>query len=238
MGKKIKLTRPELKRRRDALALFKRYLPTLKLKQQQLQMSVLQAERRQREAQAQVAKAAEAIAPYRPLLRAQTGVDLQRLTTPAEVRTSTINVAGVKLPVFEEATFPEERYSLFATPPWVDQALADHRELSGRRAAAEVFGEQVRLLRHELTRITQRVNLFEKLKIPETKEAIRVIRIYLGDEQTAAVGRAKIAKSKTAAQSHQPASGSSTERVEAGSDARRRAGSAGGVAAPRRGPER
>ncbi|MCX5669743.1 MAG: hypothetical protein NTU94_00260, partial [Planctomycetota bacterium] len=42
----------------------------------------------------------------------------------------------------------------------------------------------------------QRVNLFEKIKIPEAREAIRVIRIRLGDEMTAAVGRAKIAKAK------------------------------------------
>jgi hypothetical protein len=42
------------------------------------------------------------------------------------------------------------------------------------------------------------VNLFEKVKIPEAQEAIRVIRIKLGDEMTAAVGRAKIAKYKIA----------------------------------------
>jgi V/A-type H+-transporting ATPase subunit D len=40
------------------------------------------------------------------------------------------------------------------------------------------------------------VNLFEKVKIPEAKENIRVIKIYLGDQQIAAVVRGKIAKNK------------------------------------------
>ena len=42
----------------------------------------------------------------------------------------------------------------------------------------------------------QRVNLFEKVKIPEARENIRVIGIYLGDQQTSAVVRGKIAKKK------------------------------------------
>ena len=54
------------------------------------------------------------------------------------------------------------------------------------------------MLGRELTKIVQRVNLFEKVKIPEAKENIRRIRIQLGDEMTAAVGRAKIAKNKLA----------------------------------------
>ena len=94
------------------------------------------------------------------------------------------------------ATFPEPTYSLFATPPWVDRALADLRSLNEKLARAEVLQKQYDLLSRELTKIVQRVNLFEKIKIPEATENIRVIRIRLGDEMTAAVGRAKIAKGK------------------------------------------
>ena len=62
------------------------------------------------------------------------------------------------------------------------------------QAEVAVLQEQARLIREELTITTQRVNLFEKVKIPETKENIRVIRIYMGDQQTAAVVRGKISK--------------------------------------------
>lgn len=193
---KIKKTRPELKRRRDMLARYQRYLPTLKLKQQQLQGSVLEVVRDHREAEAQVAAATRRIDEYRPLLADTAGLDVEALARPEEIQTGTRNVAGVTLPVFTGVRFPRPTYSLFATPPWVDRALADLRELTRRRAKADVLAEQERRLRRELTRITQRVNLFEKVMIPNTKEAIRVIRIQLGDEMTAGVVRAKIAKDK------------------------------------------
>ena len=198
MAKKITLTRPELKRQRDALARFLRYLPMLKLKQQQLQITLRDVARQRRQAEDDARAAEETFAPYRSILADLTGVNVTKMAKPIEVHTSRANVAGVNVPVFEGVEFAPPNYSLFATPAWVDQALADLREISRHRAAAEILIEVYRLLDCELSKIIQRVNLFEKVKIPSAREAIRIIRIKLGDEMTAAVGRAKIAKSKLA----------------------------------------
>ncbi len=51
-------------------------------------------------------------------------------------------------------------------------------------------------MKQELRITTQRVNLFEKVKIPQAEEAIRRIKIFIGDQMTNAVGRSKIAKKK------------------------------------------
>jgi V/A-type H+-transporting ATPase subunit D len=168
----------------------------LKLKQQQLQMMVRKVAEEVQQAR-QAAEAAEAkVDPYRAVLVDRAGVDLQTLAKPQTVHTTARNVAGVEVPVFESVEFPQANYSLFATPAWVDQALRDFRELQSRQAEREVRERQLELLQGELTKIVQRVNLFEKVKIPDCQEAIRRIRIQLGDEMTAAVGRAKIAKDK------------------------------------------
>ena len=198
MAKKIKLTRPELKRHRDALARFTRYLPMLKLKQQQLQLMIRDVNRRLRRMREALAAAKGQFEPYQAVLADTAGVDVAALAEPEQVTTGTTNVAGVNIPVFEGVTFPATAYSLFATPVWVDRALVDLRDISRKKAETDVLGEQFGLLNKELTKIVQRVNLFEKVKIPEAKESIRVIRIRLGDEMTAAVGRAKIAKGKLA----------------------------------------
>ena len=63
---------------------------------------------------------------------------------------------------------------------------------------AEVLDEQVRLLTAELLATSQRVNLFEKVNIPETEENIRKISIYMADQQVSAVVRSKISKRKIA----------------------------------------
>lgn len=199
MAEKIKLTRPELKRQRDALGRFQRYLPMLKLKQQQLQGMVQQVRRECRQAEAAVAEAQAKVDSYKQVLTDVAGLNVEELGRCEQIRTTETNIAGVAIPVFAEAMFPEARYSLFSTPAWVDAALADLREVSARRGKMEILQKQLELLDRELTKIMQRVNLFEKVKIPETREAVRRIRIQLGDEMAAAVGRAKIAKGKLTA---------------------------------------
>jgi V/A-type H+/Na+-transporting ATPase subunit D len=198
MAAKIKLTRPELKRHRDAIARYERYTPMLKLKQQQLQMRLREVAGQRRELEQAVEEAVRVFASYETVLSDPAGLSPRRLAEPLEVRTSRINVAGVEIPFFEEVVFPNGGYSLFGTPAWVDQAVADLQEISRRQARLDVLIRQERLLERELVRITQRVNLFEKVKIPQSREAIRVIRIWLGDELTASVARGKIAKAKLA----------------------------------------
>jgi V/A-type H+-transporting ATPase subunit D len=198
MAKKLRLTRPELKRQRDALARFERYLPMLKLKQQQLQLTLREIAAQRRELRRKLRAARGAFEAYQAVLADVAGLDVRASARPAEVRTGQQNVAGVNVPVFEDVVFGEVRYSLFGTPAWVDRALADLREINRLEAEADVLRRRYELLQKELTKIIQRVNLFEKVKIPEAAEAIRVIRIALGDAMTAAVCRAKIAKSKLA----------------------------------------
>ena len=199
MARKYKLTRPELKRQQDLLRRFTRFLPMLKLKQQQLQMIVRQT-RAQLEAARTAFDAAETtFRPWAPVLRDRAGVDVADLVRPTRVRTGQANVAGLKVPVFEGVDFGPLAYSLFATPPWLDRAIEEMREIGRRQAEVEIMAQQLAMIEHELTRVVQRVNLFDKVKIPECKEAVRRIRIHLGDEMTAGVGRAKIAKSNLTA---------------------------------------
>ncbi len=198
MPQKIKLTRPELKRHRDRLTRFQRYLPMLKLKQQQLQVTLGEVAIRRREAEKAADEASQKVARYAAVLEDLAGVPVRQYASPEQVHASRVNIAGVEVPVFEGVTFPEATYSLFGTPVWVDQALADLREQSRRQAAVDILREEEEILQGELARTIQRVNLFEKVMIPESREAIRRIRIQLGDELAAGVGRAKIAKKKLA----------------------------------------
>lgn len=204
MAEKLKLTRPELKRQRDALKRFQRYLPMLKLKQQQLQLTIRQLEKERISAVEDEKKAREKFEAYQVILDDVAGIDVPALARFTEIRTSEMNIAGVAIPVFDSVIFPEADYSLFSTPAWVDAALLDLREVNNCKAKLEILQRQYELLQAELTKIIQRVNLFEKVKIPEARDNIRRIRIRLGDRMASAVGRAKIAKNKLPSMSLQP----------------------------------
>jgi V/A-type H+-transporting ATPase subunit D len=192
---KIKLTKGELKKQRDALRQFQRYLPTLQLKKQQLQMEILHwnslAEEKLRlENSRKLASLSWAGLLIEP------GMSWPEWLKPKEIITATRNITGVDLPVFERAEFSEAEYDLFTIPPWVDGAIDFLRELVALRAEIKVIEVALQILKRELRITTQRVNLFEKVKIPEAEEAIRRIKIYIGDQMANAVGRCKIAKRK------------------------------------------
>ncbi len=195
---KIKHTKNELKAQRDALKRYERYLPTLMLKKQQLQVEVRGVEARIEDQQRRETALAERLAPWVRLFSEP--YDIAALVRLREIRTSTGNVAGVSIPILEAVEFERTLPDLFGTPPWVDDGRAVLEQMIRLRIERRVLEEQLRALRDELRTTTQRVNLFEKVKIPETRENIRVISIFLGDQMTAAVSRAKIAKAKSSEQ--------------------------------------
>ncbi len=195
---KIKLTKNELKVQRDALKRFRRYLPTLQLKKQQLQMEVRHLREQIAALRRQMEELTAAWAPALPLLSGLDGAGLGDLLQVKEWRVGQRNVAGIDVPVFVSLAFAEADVDLFATPPWFDDVLQAAREQIELRLKQRVVEEMLALIEQELRVVTQRVNLFEKVKIPEARENIRMINIYLGDQQTNSVGRSKIAKGKCA----------------------------------------
>lgn len=192
---KIKLTKGELKRQRDALKQFERYLPTLQLKKQQLQMEIL---RLSTALEDRVSKEKSKFSQRLAWAGLLTDGDasFSRGLKVKSVETTARNVAGVALPVFDRVVFQDTEYDLFLTPLWVDQGLEALKEQVSLRKEIEVLQEAKRILKDELRVTTQRVNLFEKVKIPEAQEAIRLIKIYIGDQMANAVGRSKMAKRK------------------------------------------
>jgi V/A-type H+-transporting ATPase subunit D len=191
---KVKLTQSELKRRRDALRQYERYLPTLQLKKQLVQLEIVHLEGALREREASLSGKKEEAGEWSGFLAEVPGI--RQWLIPGKVITGRKNVAGIDLPLFERVDFEPAEYDLFLAPLWLDKGLEALRDMVSLGEEIRVMGEGIPILRHELRIITQRVNLFEKVKIPETREAIRLIRISLGDQMTGAIGRSKIAKKK------------------------------------------
>lgn len=84
-------------------------------------------------------------------------------------------------------------------PLWFDNGIEEIKKHILCDVEVAVLQRQIDLLVQELRTTSQRVNLFEKVMIPQTKVNIKRINVYLGDQQAAAVVRGKIAKSKIGA---------------------------------------
>ena len=190
----VKLTKNELKRQNDMLKRFKRYLPTLQLKKQQLQMVIRQVEHQKQEVAKRREELSRNLEPWIAVFAEN--LHIERLLTVERLVTETGNIAGIDIPVFKELEFAVADYDLYAYPLWVDAGIERLKDLLSADAEIRVLDRQLEIIGEELRITSQRVNLFEKIKIPETQENIRKIRIYLGDQQTAAVVRGKISKNK------------------------------------------
>ena len=192
---RVTASKHELKRQRDALARFERYLPTLRLKQRQLQVELRRVEAAVVEAGADEARLRRDLSAWIELWVEP--LDVAAHVAVESVRWGETSVAGVTLPTLDEVRWRRRPASPAATPAWVDDGLLAFERLAELRLRRQVLAEQRSRLAAELRFTSQRVNLFEKVKVPEAREALRFIRIALGDQQAAEVVRAKIAKAKS-----------------------------------------
>ncbi|GHV96275.1 ATP synthase subunit D [Spirochaetia bacterium] len=191
---KIKLTKNELKKQKDSLKMYQRYLPTLMLKKQQLQGEIRITEIRLKELRIEKDLLDESFKNWVGVF-GEKGIFTPGLLKITSLKTSQGNIAGVSIPIFEGAEFETAPYDLARTPLWLDMAVEKMKQVILLDLEAQIVEEQRKRLDHELRVTTQRVNLFEKIKIPETRGYIKKIQVYLGDQQTSAVVRGKIAKS-------------------------------------------
>jgi V/A-type H+/Na+-transporting ATPase subunit D len=191
---KIKYTKNELKKQKDQLKRFKRYLPTLVLKKQLLQMEIRNVEMQINEKSRQRERINAELMSWVHVFGEN--LNVAELVKVKETDMETANIAGVDIPLFNGVIYENMPYDLMFYPLWVDAGVQKLKELFSADMELTILKKQAELLGEELRITTQRVNLFEKVKIPDTKENIRRINIFLGDQQTAAVVRGKLSKNK------------------------------------------
>jgi V/A-type H+-transporting ATPase subunit D len=199
----LALNKSSLKQQRDQLKMFRRFLPSLDLKRQQLLAALKEARQQLAAVQDDIDALERRLADLLPLLGSST-IATQNLASLVSIRSVRIeeeNVLGTQLPVAREVDFDVADYSSLVTPFWVDLLVEKVEQLAELRVHLQVRRERLERLDYAARKITQRVNLFEKVLIPRAVDNIRRIVIFLSDQERAAVVRSKIAKNKNAAAS-------------------------------------
>ncbi len=192
---KLRLSKNSLQQQQQQLKLYKRLLPSLDLKRRQVTVEAKKA-RQELALAIEAANLIEAkIGEELPML-ADTSLDVSGLVRMVEYRVREQNVVGIRLPTLDYVEFEVATYSFVRTPAWTDLLVQRLKDAAEACVHARIAGERVATLDQAVRRITQRVNLFEKILIPTAKKNIQRIRIYLGDAERAAVVTSKLAKIK------------------------------------------
>jgi V/A-type H+-transporting ATPase subunit D len=193
--RKIPYNKSSLSKQRGLDKLYRKLLPSLDLKRRQLTAELNKARAEHKARHGELDAFAPRVAAELPML-ANRQIALDDLLHLSEVVVDEENILGAKVPVFRAVRTREEPYSFLAKPHWVDAFVARMREAAELIARTEIAGQRVERLALALKRVTQRVNLFEKVLIPRTAENIRKIEIFLADAERSAVVRSKIFKER------------------------------------------
>jgi V/A-type H+-transporting ATPase subunit D len=192
----VKYTKSELRSQQVKLGQLQKYLPTLQLKKALLQSEINEVRIKivllEDVYKTQKQKLDDASA----LLSDVTTISPEEAAQIVEVHRSHENIAGVDIPQYKGITFSPINYTLIDSPPWIDSIILLMRKTIEATVEVSIVREQLAALEKELREVSIRVNLFEKILIPRTISTIKRIKIFLSDQQLAAVARAKVAKKK------------------------------------------
>jgi len=192
---KLKLSKHALHEQQEQLKLYQRLLPSLDLKRRQLTMEVKKAQEDYVAAQSAVDALETRIGEELPML-ADKEFRLGGLVKLKSFKVTEQNIVGVKLPFLDSIDCTVADFSRLATPPWVDTLVQRLKDAAEQRIRVEIAEQRMSILQIAVRRITQRMNLFEKILIPTAKQNIQKIRIFLGDADRASVVASKLAKKK------------------------------------------
>jgi len=192
----VKLTKNELRTQQLHLKTLQKYLPTLQLKKAMLQIEVNSARAELHTAEEMHAHVRTEVNAFAALLSETLSFNIFDVVKPKKITRGYENIAGIELPYFKSMTFEEINYSLQDTPPFVDSVIVQLRRLVEAEIRVSIAREKTQILEKELRDVSIKVNLFEKILIPRALKNIRKIKVFLGDQQLAAVCQAKVAKAK------------------------------------------
>ena len=192
---RLALNKTSLTRESRQLSTYERFLPSLDLKRRQLIAERNRARRELRDTAERIGDLERKTGHELPMA-ADKRLNLRGLVVVEKVDIGEENLVGLRLPVLRDASMRRASYSFLARPHWVDILAEILETLLLLRIGRQVQARRLEILEVAVNKITQRVNLFDKVLIPRTRDNIRRIRIMLSDAEKAAVVNAKIAKRK------------------------------------------
>lgn len=194
---RLTFSKASLQKQSANLKRYRQYLPSLDLKRQQLIAERAKATTKLAELEQTIQSHLQFVNRNLPMLSA-TIPDLTGLVKVEQVDIGSENIVGITLPVLNNLQIKVKEYSTYCRPHWVDPVVAQLTLMLELKLQQRIYAKRVSVLEKAVKKVSQRVNLFDKVLIPRSQQNIRKIRIFLSDVERAGVVRAKLTKQKKA----------------------------------------
>ncbi len=191
MAVKFQYNKTEIQRLTKQLAIRAKALPTLKSKETALRIEVKKIGLEIEQLKADLDKKFSAMSSYLHLWS-----EMPDILAIENAKIILKNIAGVKIPVLENIDFRLQKISFINQPVWLPDALQDLKELIRLRIEIKIKKKQFDILNYARKKTTQKVNLYEKVQIPEFSTAILKIKRFLEDAENLEKSAQKIVKQR------------------------------------------
>lgn len=198
---KVALNKSALSKEKQKQAAYGKYLPSLELKQKQLLVERKKAELALQEHRELIDAIQESVYQKLPML-AVDSIALEGLVEITELEIQEENMLGTLLPTLKRVQYRRADYSYLARPHWVDETANSLEKVVRLKLEEEILQRRWERLNKAVRTITQRVNLFSKILIPDSKNNVKRISLFLADQERAGVVRSKLAKQKHQSTAH------------------------------------
>ena len=194
MALKFQYNKTALQNLRRQLSIREKALPTLKSKEAALRLEV-------RKITAEIELLKE---EYQALVKQNQNYNGFWTESPEVVKIRNVNseqknIAGVKVSILTGIDFDIENVSMFNMPSWIRLAINMFELLMTLQIKIEMTENRLNALAYARKKTTQKVNLYEKVQIPEYKTAIIKIKRYMEDEENLSKSSQKIVKERNRA---------------------------------------
>lgn len=195
MADKILMNKNTLAALKSELKEYNTALPVFEMKEQQLKEVVQTTENNISRLNQSIAELNNTTKNWVAVM-SEEAIDLSELVKAEGVLTQKKEIAGVTIEVFQDMVFEDTEVDLFETPLWVDAAIDVIKDQKTNRTLVEIEERNLEVLWEELAEARRMKNALKEVFIPEARENIRKIEIYLGDVERLAIGCAKLVKKK------------------------------------------
>lgn len=190
---RLSLNKAALQKESSKLKRYQHYLPSLELKRQKLVVERAKGWSQFEKTRHRINACQQLVAETLPMM-SHLDIDLGHLVRVKNVELENENIVGINLPVFKSIQLDCKPYSPYLTPHWVDGVVVQLRLMLELQCQHLVEQQRLQMLNVAVRKVTQKVNLFDKVLIPKTQLNIRKIKIFLSDAERADVVRAKMTK--------------------------------------------
>ena len=193
MALKFNYNKTTIQQFKRQLAIRQKALPILKNKETALRLEVVKLSKELEKLDKKKQKLEARLENYRGFW-----AEFPEIVSVDKIERYSKKVIGVKIPEIKTIEFKLADVSWWNLPAWIPGGIAIIKEAIRLKLETNILEEQIKTLENARKKTTQKVNLYEKVQIPEYEDAIMKIKRFLEDKENISKAAQKIVKNRKA----------------------------------------